>query len=277
MPDQPASINERIRLELDTPSTPEDLDRVWLHVQRSIDAAGSAPRVRGRLRHARGLALAAAVLLSIGGIAAAAETGIVERVFGDDDPVVERVDQFADRDAEQVTPKEYETLEGMTLVPAVKRIGTLRDDEMKQLYELAPIEQSRVVVDDPEVGRLVAVPTTDGTTICQLYSPPGSTGASSGGCTIQFDQLGLNTSWSMAVAEPPFPASRIFGLASDDVDRIEVEFSDGRREGVTLKDNVFLWTAEPGEDNQIAIHTWRGSRHVRVTNLCLMQPTVHDC
>jgi hypothetical protein len=234
---------------------------LWVEVLAAREAADVEP-VPAANRHGRlprrAFVLAVAVALLVSGVAAAATTGIVQNLFADDAPVVERVDQLRDETVERATPEEYAQLRENNMVPNSKRIGILRDDEMKPLVELAGIEASRVIVDDPDVGRVVAVPTRDGTQWCYIFQGPGFGG--DGSCGGSFGKAGVSISWTKGSSGLGEPVTwGVHGVTSDDVTRIEVELEDGAHEPVKLVQNAYLWSST--EQPPVAVHVWRGARH----------------
>jgi hypothetical protein len=113
------------------------------------------------------------------------------------------------------------------------------------------------------------VPSADGTTVCQLYTPPSDAQDTRlGGCALHFSKLGLLTGSQTATvsnaasASPRITAKMVFGIASDDVSRVAVELSGGTILDVDFVNGVFYWHAKLGQE-AIAVHTWRGEVHAR--------------
>ncbi|MCW2924508.1 MAG: hypothetical protein JWM98_1912 [Thermoleophilia bacterium] len=252
-----ADLDTRIRAELDGDRlTSRERESLWQRVDGALDRPAARIRRRSALP-TRTLFAAALIVLTLGGIALAADQGVVHRIFGEDEPVVNKLDQFRNPDVERATAAEYEALTATTMVPGVKRLGVIRDDEMVALYHLAPIDESRVVVDDPRVGRVVAVPTSDHEVMCELYRRPDAVEAigGSGGCGANFDAQGLSVGYGTQFDRGSDKIHSIFGMASDDVDRVELGFADGSTERVTLVDNALYWSSER---TPTTIQTMRG-------------------
>lgn len=241
------------------PLDEHELDLLYV---RSRALARTVPVQRRRARHVRRAPLLAAVLvLGIAGAAAAAQHERIQRIFGQDEPLVVKVDQLRDESAERPTQAEYERLVETTMVPGVSRIGIIRDDEMVQKYRLEPIDKARVLHDDGKVVRVVAAPIVGGSQWCYafLWYRDGVTRPGSGGCGGAFGPNGIAPGWGVASMRTGDPARYSFyGTASDDVTRIEVELDDGTREPVMLAHNVFVWSSL--ERPKLA-HVWRGRRH----------------
>lgn len=250
------------------PLDASERDRLWQASRPARDGvpvAALRPRVR---RVSRRVVLAAvAAVIAICGVALGAAPGLVERIFGSDDPPAAQIDQFQ-RAAPPVSAKEYAALQNLTMVPGVDRVGIIKDSEMRQPFELAPAERARVVVDDARVGRVVAAPSRDGKQLCQLYTAPselhGDHVGGSGGCGGNFDEAGLMAGWGESTG-PDGRASTfsLQGIASDDVAAIHVGLRGGRTIDVPLVENAFRWTTDDPTDLPVRVETIRGGRTFR--------------
>lgn len=257
-----SDLDARIRTELAGERlTPRERDAVWQRVDDELDRPAARIRRRSTLP-TRTLLAAALIVLTLGGIALAADGRVVHRIFGEDEPITTQVDQFANPSARRATDLEYARLVEM----AGHGAGS----------QIVPIDQTRVLADDPRVGRLVVAPVgfpTAGPGACQLYTPPGVTletmgrskdDALSGWCGPDtFDRLGIDIIRSAGSCDegPRCQVWSISGKASDDVDRIEVGLADGTREPVALVDNVLHWQTTDPSRQAVSIETWRGDRH----------------
>jgi hypothetical protein len=256
------NVDELIRSEAQgDPLTAAQRELLWVEVLSAREQDAGLPRRRRLHRRARvTFAVASLLVLLVTGVATGATQRIINELFADDAPVTERVDQLRDPDGERATPEEYREIQQSNMVPAVKRIGILRDDEMKPLSTLAGIEKSRVLIDDPELGRVVAVPTADGRNWCYHFALPGRGAGGGGSCGGSFGPHGIATAWTQGSEGRGDPVQYgVHGVASDDVTRLEVELEDGSREPVLLRQNAFVWSST--EQPPVAIHVWRGELH----------------
>ncbi|MCW2973420.1 MAG: hypothetical protein JWN72_1693 [Thermoleophilia bacterium] len=304
--DRTEAFAARIRVHVDV----EELDslhrdELWERVDRATrhEAVRTA---RWAPRPVRTMLVAAAAMLALSGIAIA-QTDAVSRIFGADEPVANKVDQLRDPDGERATATEYRSLVESTLAPDEQGRPTV------PTIDLAGADQSRVLVDEPTLGRAIAAPTIDGSDWCYLISFPVIDGYQpvGGGCGGNIGPSGVNvmvqngdldregariasvTAPAPVVPSPDGPSvdphptagasapgapapdlpaiplmsvhreggpadNRVYGIASDDVTRIEVEFADGTRAPVRLVDNVFIWTS--GSRIPVTLHSWRGAR-----------------
>lgn len=243
-------VVHRIRQELATSPVPaETFDEIWRKVVLEEAAPPRATRLRPS-RSRRVLLFAAVASLVAGGSAAAGQTGALDGIFRDDAPATKQIDQLTNPAGERATEEEYDYIRGLLEVPARAKSDLPS--------ALASRDESRVIVDDERVGRVVSVPTRDGAVSCLLHAPPS--GASVGGCAVRFSELGLLAASKTARIEPTLAASKFYGIASDDVDRIAAELDDGTIVPISLVENAFYWEATTSRP-AVAIHTWRGDRH----------------
>jgi hypothetical protein len=156
--------------------------------------------------------------------------------------VTDGVSKFDEPSPTPVSANEYERLTEYNLVPNTTRIGELRPDEMKPLLDLAPIDEARVIVDDPLVGRLIAVPARDDSAVCYLYSSPGSLQErkQAGGCGLEaFPPSGVE-----AIVQESGSTQEVMGFAADDVESVIVELADGTTDTATMRENAFYWKSD---------------------------------
>jgi hypothetical protein len=205
-------------------------------------------------RPTRTLVIAAAIAVSCAGIAVAAETGILTRLFGGNEPLAWHIDQLRDPDGTRLTKDEFASVQNLTMVPPPNAgVGMVDESDMIPMVPLSKLDRSRVIADDPTVGRALAVPSPDDSAVCfRLEFPDGTIGGSNGpvgsggngSCGINFDSLGLQIGfkkWSMDASDPAHVA--IHGLVADEVDRVELVYADGRSVDAALVDNVTFWTS----------------------------------
>lgn len=254
-------IDNAIRRALDREPDRADVERVIGRLHRI--PANRVER-RGRTRATRVAILAACTVATVG--VAYGAPRAVTYLFQQDDAVERQIDQFQRADAPRVTQKEYNDLVAGTMVPDTKRLGKLRDDEMRALFQLAPIQKSRVIVDDPTVGRLVAVPIVGGGEgLCYLVQSPTNqigTGMRTGGCTgTGLPASGIVPSFS-ATSNDGVRVRAVGGFAADDVERIDIVETSGKTQRVALIENAFYWEGRADADKPASIRITRRGKQI---------------
>lgn len=259
MRDDLARIRAQLTIEsLGDRERDELFDRVRLAPFDDVAERGSASRWR---MPTRTLFVAVAVALLITGAAVAGGRDALDALLANDKPSPERIQAFQTPAAEPVSADEYTRLEAMVLVPPRGLpVGTYPDSVLVAKYELQPRSKARVIVDDPRVGRIVAAPTTDGATFCQVYSAPGGSTGSGGSCGGDFDRAGLIVGYGFSRNADGVQTFEMTGIAADDVQRIEVEFADGSVDDVLLIESAFRWRGSGEARRPVEIRTWRGGR-----------------
>ncbi|MBC7460800.1 MAG: hypothetical protein H7287_05515 [Thermoleophilia bacterium] len=274
------------------PEAPHDID-IWLRHALAVEASSPDVRAAGwkqvRERHhesrrtgnrrlsrahrpGRALLVAVAAVLVVGSSAFAA-TGPIREFFDDDAPVTEQVDQFRTtvsvEHALPMTADEYADMSANNVMPKPDApLGDLRPDQTQEIMPFASRKRSRVIVDDPLVGRLVAVPSPDGTRICTSYHPPKGIleiEAGSGGCFGELPTSGM-TLGVVHFGKPGAMTTMVHGMTADNVTRIQVELADQARVDVPLVNNVFFWTNKehPEDDPVLVIATRHGHEYMEL-------------
>jgi hypothetical protein len=248
-------LDARLRRDLVIPIDPAERDALWDRVVAHEPVASERVRSRRPRRSHRVLSVVIALVL-IGGSALAYGADRLLSISDDDAPVSRRIDQFQREDVPRATPGEYARLQSLIMVPVADHTGIVRPNDMHPLYVLAPRDRSRVLADDPRVGRLIAVPTVGDTVTCYLYASPGNEGVGSGGCTDKLPATGLSVTRGFVGN-----AYVIDGFAVDDVTRVDVELAGGRTVEVPLVSNVIRWRiARTPANRPVRIITKRGDR-----------------
>lgn len=241
--DRTTRTDDAVRDAYMSDTSGDRLDALWDRIDGQLAAPIPEPiRAARSSRHALRALLVAAAVLALGGGAIAFGAEVVDTILGDDAPTSQHIDQFQREDVERATAKEYKQVVSINMVPPRRPKGAPKifpESEMVPLYELAPIDKSRVVVDDKRVGRLVAVPSLDGKEMCFLHTS-SSVGLGTGGCTDRMPPHGVISSGGW-VSDVGFLFS---GFAADDVSRIDIRTTDGKLHQVTLVENAFSWASD---------------------------------
>ena len=229
-------------------------DRIVQAAQSETHRSPKARRQRRR-RHVPAVALAV-LLLS----ATAAVAGVAVHVFGDDDPITRKIDQLRDPAGERATTEEYAHLQDVN--------SSSSGPGNAPTLQLAGIEHSRVVAKDNDVGRIVGVPSKDGSSWCYAFQRPLDIRGENpqfaqfySACGDPADITGAQPFYTFTANETGGDRGdfTVGGLVSDDVERLEVELATGERVDVVLADNAFVWSSATEEP--AVVHWWRGDRH----------------
>jgi hypothetical protein len=200
-----------------------------------------APTARRRSLSVGAIAIAVGILIPTGIAVAAA----VHHTFTKSDPISHKIDQLNDEHLPVANDADYKAI---TEFAALYNRNPVGDP-----IQLADQSKSRVIADDRSIGRVVGVPSTDGTRWCYRAQRPAANDdqprpqgwypTTKAACSEMADVTGVNYSLQYETdADEGNPRNfAVFGLASDDVTKIEIELPDGTVEPATLKDNAFVW------------------------------------
>lgn len=222
---------DRLRVEL-LAATQRDL------LERALVRSAAAATWRPARVPRRVLVLAVIAVLLFAAVAiAGGPKSLLELIARSDGPA-KHIDQLTSP-GEPVTRAEYDELVESLRVPAADAGA---HPQLRAIYRFAPLAASRVIVDDPRVGRVIAVPLADGSGFCKSFRPPVGD-VLSADCPDRFDSPGgLNVT---SIAYVPRGSHRmhtaVYGFAADDVTAVVVELGDGSTHDVTLVENVFFW------------------------------------
>ena len=224
------------------------------------EAGPVAPPIVGARsrRMRRTLLIAAAIVIVIASIALASDD-VRDALSGDASPA-RQVDQLRSDEGERVTPEEYDRLVGASVVVAADPGAK---GQLASRWALAPIDDSRVIVDDAKVGRVIGAPTADGSTICLGYVPPSGSDPLYG-CGIELDAAGVLSAVARSGdARSVDVAWEVYGLAADDVTAVELHLADGTTSVAALRSNGFYWTGRGPDSEPMELFTTRDGRSER--------------
>lgn len=225
---------------MNVPLSPElELVRQQLRAATCRDVAPITPPQR---RRHRALALMAATLVLVSGVAAASPV-VRGQLFPDDPrPSADRMIVFSTDFNTFHTPSEHRIPKAVlaSLAAMISDAPKSQHEEMNN-GELLPSSHARVLLDHPSMT-IYGIPTLKHR-VCFVSTGPVGGG---GGCldrfrngepvSIGFGKNGPSSPWTVA------------GLAADEVEAVEISASDGRTHQAVMGTNAYFWQ---GSDNEI--------------------------
>lgn len=161
------------------------------------------------------------------------------------------------RSGDHATTGEYARMRSLAMQPK----GAF-DNAAPTASQLGGVDSSRVLAEDAAVGRITAAAADDGSGFCFTHALPAALhGADTAGCNGELDASGLLVSYGHTAGADSWA---VFGIAADDVARVDVTTRSGASSPAVLRANGFVWSSADAGDPPVEVISLRGDTSTRV-------------